>query len=69
MPHWYDIACKANKSDSKAQRWLEQEGIHASESSWAGTNFDAIIDNNSTLEHLYKQINSLVQDLQLSRAN
>jgi hypothetical protein len=64
MPHWYDIACKANKRDIKAQRWLEQEGIHASESSWAGTNFDAVIDNNGSLEHLYKQLNDLVQCLQ-----
>jgi hypothetical protein len=67
MPHWYNIACKANRKDTKAQRWLEQEGIHASESSWAGTNFDAVIDNNGSLEHLYKQLNDLVQYPRASR--
>ena len=34
---------------------------HASEWSWAGTDFDHEIHNNGTLDHLYAQINDLVR--------
>jgi hypothetical protein len=40
---------------------LNRANIHASEYSWAATEFDAIIDNNGTMEQLYKQIKNLVQ--------
>ena len=60
-PHWYDIACRANKGDNKAREWLGLNGIHASEYSWAGTNFDAIIDNDKSIEHLYTQLKDLVK--------
>jgi hypothetical protein len=62
IPHWYDIACKANKGDPKAQQWLRDEGIHASETAWAGTDFDHIIDNNRTIDSLYNTVKNLVID-------
>lgn len=63
-PHWYSIAEQANRGDTKAQEWLAKEGIHASEYSWAGTQFDAIVDNNGSIEQLYAQLKNLVvQDL------
>jgi hypothetical protein len=34
--------------------------IHASETAWVGTNFDVIIDNNSTIDDLYHQAEKLV---------
>ena len=40
---------------------LTKAGIHASEYSWAATEFDAVIDNNSTIDNLYKQVSLLVQ--------
>jgi len=46
---------------------LTKFNVHASEYSWADTKFDQVIDNNSTMDHLYKQINDLVQDLQASK--
>jgi hypothetical protein len=67
-PHWYDIAVMANRSDTKAQRWLADEGIHPSEYSWAGTSFDAVIDNNTSIEHLYSQLKNLVQGPQDAKA-
>jgi hypothetical protein len=59
-PHWYDIACKANQGDLKAQEWLAKENIHASEYKWAGTQFDAVIDNNGSIEQLYNQLKNLL---------
>jgi hypothetical protein len=64
-PHWYSIATQANRGDSAAQRWLEQQGIHASEYSWAGTQFDYIVENNGSIDGLYRQLNDLlVTDLE-----
>lgn len=40
---------------------------HASEWSWAGTEFDAVLDNNGTMDNLFQQVNDLVQDHQVSR--
>ena len=59
-PHWYSIAAQANRGDSAALRWLEQQDIHASEYSWAGTQFDHIVENNSTVASLYSQLNDLL---------
>lgn len=40
---------------------LDRAGIHASEYSWAATDFDVVVDNNSTIDNLYKQVSLLVQ--------
>lgn len=61
IPHWYSIAESANRGDTKAREWLGLNGIHASEYSWAGTEFDTIIDNNQSLDYLAEQIKNLVQ--------
>lgn len=66
-PHWYSIACQANAGDSKAQQWLIDNKVHASETSWAGTNFDTIINNNGNIADLYTQLRNLVQDPQDAR--
>jgi hypothetical protein len=60
-PHWYSIAEQANRGDLKAMEWLAKENIHASEYSWAGTPFDAIVDNNGTFDSLYGQLKGLVK--------
>jgi hypothetical protein len=65
-PHWYSIAEQANRGDNKAREWLGLNGVHASEYSWAGTDFDVIIDNNHSIEHLYTQLKNLVQPSQVS---
>jgi hypothetical protein len=68
IPHWYDIACKANKGDSAAQRWLQENAIHASETSWAGADFDSVINNNGRIDELYNELKNLVQPEQVSIA-
>jgi hypothetical protein len=39
---------------------MKRLGIHASEWAWLGTKFDIILDNNGTIDELYKQAESLV---------
>ena len=65
-PHWYTIAEQANRGDTKAREWLGLNGIHASEYSWAGTCFDAVVDNNGTIEELYAAVKNLVQSQPVS---
>ena len=60
QPHWTDIAAKANQGDVKARAWLKTEGIHASETAWVGTDFDFVLHNNSSIDSLYKQIQTVI---------
>ena len=74
-PDWYRFAEMINRGPEKNIEWswaktqLDTFNIHASETAWIGTAFDAVIDNNSSMDHLYAQINDLVQDLQLTRSD
>jgi hypothetical protein len=73
-PEWYKYAEAVNAgpkhiSWSLAKDQLAKYNIHASETAWVGTNFDAVLDNNSTMDHLYAQVTGLVQDPQAARAN
>ena len=67
-PEWYDAAVSRNRGPNGNSTWalsgrkLEQLGVHASETSWVGTKFDVVLDNNGTLDDLYQQVKRLVQD-------
>jgi hypothetical protein len=61
LPEWYHTALGANAGILPDQALLKQLGIHASETAWVGTDFDQIIDNNNTIEHLYQQLAIIVQ--------
>ena len=54
-PDWFQLARIAPAEMKKLY-----PNIHASEFSWAATDFDITIDNNSTVEDLYKELKSLV---------
>jgi len=72
-PEWYDLAESVNAGPrhitwalSKDQ--LSKYNVHASETAWIGTKFDAVIDNNADgMDNLYQQINDLVLGLQASK--
>ena len=72
-PEWYNDAMQYNRGEVANMAWalsrakLDNLNVHASESAWVGTNFDYVLDNNATLDHLYQQINDLLQDHQVSR--
>jgi len=63
LPDWYQVALDANAGHNYAFQELKMRKIHASETAWVGTEFDAVLDNNHSLDHLYQQIKNLVQDL------
>ena len=66
-PTWYAAAESANRGPKGNMTWalscreLERAKVHASETAWIGTRFDAVIDNNADgLDNLYSQIKDLV---------
>ena len=72
-PEWYDAAVSRNRGPNGNSTWalsgrrLEQLGVHASETSWVGTKFNVVLDNNGTLDDLYQQVKRLVQDHPLAK--
>jgi dephospho-CoA kinase len=52
-----------------AKQRMENHNIHASETAWVGTGFDAVIDNNGTMDQLFQQITDLLRDLRVAKAN
>lgn len=70
-PAWYQDAINVNQGltnmgFSRSKTKLEKLGIHASETSWVGTEFDYTLNNNETLDELYHQVNDLLRDLRVS---
>jgi hypothetical protein len=62
-PEWYAVAAQANAGDAAAGAGLSTFGIHRSETAWIGTEFDAVLENNASMDDLYQHVNDLVQDL------
>lgn len=64
-PEWYKDAIAYNKGDryigwAIAKNNLERMKIHASEYSSVGLDYDYMIDNNSTIDELCKQVDQIV---------
>ena len=75
-PVWYELAESVNKGHTRNTTWrlskneLEKHNVHASETAWIGTEFDAIIDNNEDgMDNLFGQVKDLVLNLQVSKAD
>jgi hypothetical protein len=61
LPDWYDTAIQANLGHNYAVQDLKMRKIHASETAWVGTEFDSVIDNNSSIDSLYQQAETLLK--------
>ncbi len=66
-PEWYEDAVAVNKGNRHigwaiAKDRMAKYKIHASETAWVGTDFDAVLDNNGSIENLFDQVKGLVQD-------
>jgi hypothetical protein len=66
-PEWYQDAVDMNAGDRcmtymTAKVRMQKLGIHASETAWVGTNFDMILDNNTSIDDLYLQVKNLVSE-------
>lgn len=71
LPEWYNCALTENNT-SEYDLWMLQDSeqlmeqkypnVHPSEWAWIGSNFNAVYENNGTLEELYSQIDELVNE-------
>ena len=64
-PEWYQSAInfndgQRNMSWALSRAHLDKLKIHASETAWVGTKFDAVLDNNGTLDELFLQVQQLM---------
>jgi hypothetical protein len=61
-PEWYNMAGRANSGSEIDKLALERLGVHASETAWVGTKFDAVLTNDGTIDELMAKVKDLVQD-------
>ena len=64
-PEWYNDAADMNAGDRcmnymMGKTRMQALGIHASETAWVGTKFDAVMDNNGTIDDLYDQVLGII---------
>ena len=65
-PGWYKDAADMNAGDkcinwALATKRMELRKIHASETAWVGTKFDAVLTNDGTIDDLMAKVKDLVQ--------
>jgi len=63
QPIWYDDAVEANQKPNEwtpAKNRLMNQGIHASEYSSVGLEYDIHLDNNGTIDELHKAIELII---------
>lgn len=64
-PEWYNDAADMN-AGPKCMNWslassrMAKLNIHASETAWVGTKFDAVLFNNASIDDLYDQIKNVI---------
>ena len=66
-PVWYNDAADMNAGDRcmnymTAKVRMQKLGIHASETAWVGTKFDAVLTNDGTIDELMSKVKDLVSD-------
>jgi hypothetical protein len=71
-PVWYNDAIDMNAGDrcmhyAIAKERIRKLGIHASETAWVGTNFDCVLENNSSIDDLYRKVDKLINDQEPDR--
>lgn len=69
LPEWHDVAVKANSGSVKHLHTMKTvySHVHSSEWEWCGYQFDHVIDNNSTVAHLYHQAQQVMQHIAMPK--
>lgn len=66
-PDWFYAAEVVNGGPTQNSSWasyksiLDNHKVHASETAWAGTEFNYILDNNGSMDELYAQVDAIVK--------
>jgi hypothetical protein len=61
-PEWCStlIEMRQNSTLGICTDYMQQFKVHASEWAWVGTEFDAVVDNNGSVDELYESLKNLV---------
>jgi hypothetical protein len=61
-PEWCTtlIEMRQNSTLGICTDYMQQFNVHSSEWAWVGTEFDAVVDNNGSVEQLYASLKNLV---------
>jgi hypothetical protein len=61
-PQWCStlVEMRQNSTLGICTDYMQQFKVHASEWAWVGTDFDAVVDNNGSVEQLYASLKNLV---------
>jgi hypothetical protein len=62
LPEWYSVALSANQGHNWALNELKLRKIHASETAWVGTDFDHVLDNDGSIDDLYRSTALIISD-------
>lgn len=69
MPEWYEdlkewIWLNKNAAGAWPPNYMDKKwpNVHASEYSWVGTEFDAVFENNGTIEDLKEKVDSVIRN-------
>ena len=54
------------RGELPTQKEMQEQGAHKSEWDWIGSEFDYIIDNDGTLEDLYKKVDDLIVSFEIA---
>ena len=54
------------RGELPTQKEMQEQGAHKSEWDWIGSEFDYIIDNDGTLEDLYKKVDDLIVSFEIN---
>jgi hypothetical protein len=71
-PDWYEHAENYNNGPRTigwaiGRQRLEQLGIHASETAWIGQPVDLVINNDSSIENLFRQLETMIKNQESDR--
>ena len=67
-PEWFPAAEVVNRGPTQNLSWASNQSVldtfkvHASETAWAGTEFNYILDNNGSMDELYAQVDNLIKN-------
>jgi hypothetical protein len=60
LPEWYNSAVEANNGSNLHINEMKINKIHASEWAWVGTEFDHVIENDTSIDDLYTTVKKLI---------
>lgn len=65
LPEWYHVAIRANRGDAASASMMRTRygHVHESEWDWVGHDVDIVLDNNSDVDRLHRQVDQIVHSL------